>query len=179
MGDHRLLAALRAVTRLIKDIKAGPEVDGLDHRPLPLAALKVAVMAIEATIDDLCWPLSEAAVIIGEALAKEADNGPEDGANTIWVSAEALARAEGVDDYDHPAPDFASLRDLISKVVQRSTGDDIDRNGRWTALTLWKTNGHDPTQAAGIMKIAPIVAEVAENFRLGRPMSRNSLEAIQ
>jgi hypothetical protein len=51
IGDYRLLAAQRAIERLIADLKAGPEVDGLDHRPLALAALEVAAMAIEATVD--------------------------------------------------------------------------------------------------------------------------------
>ena len=40
VGDYRLLAAQRAVTRLAADIKAVPESYPADlHRPLALAAL--------------------------------------------------------------------------------------------------------------------------------------------
>jgi hypothetical protein len=178
LADHRLAAAQRAVARLIADIKAGPDVDGLDYRPLALAGLEVAALAIEATIDDLHWPLPEAAVIMGKALADEVESGPEDGSNTIWVPAKALARA-GMADYDCPDPDFTLLRDAISEVVQRSTGDESKRNGPWTAPTFWQVNVHDPAQAAVILKVAPIVAEVADDLARGRPMERNPLDAIR
>ncbi len=178
IADYRLLAAQRAVARLIAELKAGPEVDGLDYRPLALAALEVAAMAVEATIDNLCWPLPEAAVIMGEALADIADSGPEDGSNTIWVPAKALARA-GMADQDCPDPDFGMVADAISEVVQRSTGDSTGRNGPWTAPTFWATNAHHAAQADVILKVAPIVAEVAADLALGRPMTRNPLDAIR
>lgn len=179
VGDYRLLAAQRTVTRLITDIKAVPEDYPADlHRPLALAALKVAALAIAAMGDDFDWPLPEAAVIMGEVLADLADSGPEDGSNTIWVPAKALARA-GMTDQDSPDPDFALLRDAISEVVQRSTGDDTGRNGPWNAPTFWETQVHDQAQAAVILKVAPIVAEVAEDLGSGRPMSRDPLAAIR
>jgi len=180
VGDYSLLAAQRTVARLIADIKAAPEDDAVDqHRPLALAALEVAAMAIEAMADDLCWPLPYAAEIMGEVLADLAENGPEDGSNSIYVTGKALARAGRVEDYSHPDPDFALLRDAISEVVQRSTGDSTGRNGLWTAPTFWETNAHDPAQAAVILKVAPIVAEVAEDLGSGRPMSRDPLAAIR
>lgn len=179
IGDYRLLAAQRAIARLIADMKAAPEVDGLDHRPLALAALEVAAMAIEATVDEGFWFLPEAAILMGDALAEEAELGPEDGSNTIWVPAKALARAGSVDDYSHPDPDFGLVADAISEVVQRSTGDETGRNGPWTAPTFWQTNAHDQSQADVILKVAPIVAEVAADLALGRPMTRNPLDAIR
>jgi len=179
VGDYRLLAAQRAVARLIAEIKVAPEAsEGTGHRPLALAALEVAALAIEAMADEGCWPLPEAAVIMGEALADLADSGPEDGSNTIWVPAKALARA-GMADQDSPDPDFGKVADAISEVVQRSTGDDSDRNGPWNAPTFWQTNAHDPSQADVILKIAPIVAEVAADLALGRQMTRNPLDAIR
>lgn len=179
VGDYRLPAAQRAVTRLIDDMKAVPESYPADlHRPLALAALEVAALAIAAMGDEFSWPLPEAAAIMGEELAELAENGPEDGSNTIWVPARALARA-GAEDQDCPDPDFALLRDAVSEVVQRSTGDETDRNGPWTAPTFWAANAHDPAQAAVILKVAPIVAEVAEDLRLGRPMERDPLAAIR
>lgn len=176
--DHRLAAAQRTIARLATDIQLARDGDGLDHRPLALAALQVAALAVEAMADELCWPLPEAAAIMGDVLADLADSGPEDGSNTIWVPAKALARA-GMENQDCPDPDFALLRDAISEVVQRSTGDDSKRNGPWTAPTFWQTNAHDPAQAAVILKVAPIVAEVAHDLARGRPMSRNPLEAIR
>ena len=128
--------------------------------------------------DEFSWPLPEAAAIMGDALADLAESGMEDGSNTIWVPAKALARA-GTEDQDCPDPDFALLRDAVSEVVQRSTGDETDRHGPWTAPTFWATNDHDPAQAAVILKVAPIVAEVAEDLRLGRPMERDPLAAIR
>lgn len=178
VGDYRLLAAQKAVTRLMAEIEAAPEGEGTDHRPLALAALKVAALAIEAMSDDFSWPLPEAAVILGEVLTDLADSGPEDGSNTIWVPAMALARA-GRADQDCPDPDFALLRDAISEVVQRSTGDTSKRHGPWTAPIFWQTVEHSPEQAAVILKVAPIVAEVADQLALGKPMSRDPLEAIR
>lgn len=129
MGDYRLLAAQRAVARLVSEIKVAPEAyEGTGHRALALAALEVAALAIEAMGDEGCWPLPEAAVIMSEALAEVAQNGPEDGMNTIWVPATALARA-GAENQDSPDPDFGLVVDAISEVVQRSTGDDSDRHG--------------------------------------------------
>lgn len=178
VGDYRLLAAQRAVARLIAEIKVAPEGEGIDHRPLALAALQVAALAIKAMVDDLCWPLPEAAVIIGDVLADLADSGPEDGSNTIWVPAKALLRA-GMADQDCPDPDFGLVADAISEVVQRSMGDDTERNGPWTEPTFWQTNAHDQSQADVILKVAPIVAEVAADLALGRPMTRNPLDAIR
>jgi hypothetical protein len=180
IGDYRLLAAQRAVARLIAEIKVAPEAyEGTGHRALALATLEVAALAIEAMGDEDCWPLQEAAVIIGEALADLADSGPEDGSNTIWVPAKALARAGSVEDYSHPDPDFGLVADAISEVVQRSTGEEDGRNGPWTAPTFWQTNAHDQSQADVILKVAPIVAEVAADLALGRPMTRNPLDAIR
>lgn len=179
VGDYRLLAAQRAVARLIAEIKVAPEAsEGTGHRPLALAALEVAALAIEAMGDEGCWPLPEAAIIMGEALAEIADSGPEDGSNTIWVPAKALARA-GAADQDSPDPDFGMMVDAISEAVQRSTGDDSERNGPWNAPTFWQTNAHDQSQADVILKVAPIVAEVAADLALGRPMTRNPLDAIR
>lgn len=179
VGDYRLLAAQRTITRLAADIKAArEEYGGTGHRALALGALEVAALAIEAMGDEFCWPLPEAAAIMGDALADLAEGGMEDGSNTIWVPAKALARA-GTEDQDCPDPDFALLVGAISEVVQRSTGDETDRNGPWTAPTFWATNDHDPAQAAVIMKVAPIVAEVAEDLALGRPMGRDPLAAIR
>jgi hypothetical protein len=179
VGDYRLLAAQRAVARLIAEIKVAPEAsEGTGHRPLALAALEVAALAIEAMGDEGCWPLPEAAIILGEALAEIADSGPEDGSNTIWVPAKALARA-GAADQDSPDPDFGMVVDAISEAVQRSTGDDTGRNGPWNAPTFWQTNAHDQSQADVILKVAPIVAEVAADLALGRPMTRNPLDAIR
>ncbi len=78
LADHRLAAARRTIARLIADINALPEVDGLDHRPLAVAALQVAALAVEAIEDEQCWPLPEAAVIMGDAFTDLVENGPED-----------------------------------------------------------------------------------------------------
>ena len=156
----------------------GEVIDVGDYRLLALAALEVAALAIEAMGDEGCWPLPEAAIIMGEALAEIADSGPEDGSNTIWVPAKALARA-GAADQDSPDPDFGMVVDAISEVVQRSTGDDSERNGPWNAPTFWQANAHDQSQADVILKVAPIVAEVAADLALGRPMTRNPLDAIR
>ena len=109
IADYRLLSAQQTIALLIADINDAPEEEGTGHRPIALAALQVAAMAIEAMADELCWPLPYAAEIMGEALADLADSGPEDGANTIWVPAKALARAGKVGmvgDLSHPDPDF-------------------------------------------------------------------------
>ena len=80
LADHRLTAARRAIARLITDIGLAQDAhEGIDHRPLALAALQVAALAVEAMEDEECWPLPEVAAIIGEALAELADSGPEDG----------------------------------------------------------------------------------------------------
>ena len=165
LADHRLIAAQRAVVRLIAEVEVAPDYTGGDgHRPLALAALQVAAIALQAMADG-SWPLQKAAAIMGEALADLAEHGPDDWCNNICIPAKALARA-GLVDQDWPDPDFALLRDAISEVVERSD-------------TFWQTNDRDQSQADVILRVAPIVAEVAADLALGRPMTRNPMDAIR
>lgn len=82
----------RAIARLIKQIKAAPEHDGIDYHFLALAGLEVAQLAISAMRHDH-WPVDEAAVILGEAMADAAHTGPERWIGRIEGPARALAQA--------------------------------------------------------------------------------------
>jgi len=82
----------RAVARLMKQIKAAPEHDGIDYRFLALAGLEVAELALAAMRDDL-WIVDDAAVILGDAMAEAAHTGPERWIGRIEDPALALAQA--------------------------------------------------------------------------------------
>lgn len=104
----------RAIARLMKQIKAEEEPDhnGIDYRFLALAGLKAAKLALAATRDEL-WPVDDAAVILGDAMADAAHTGPERWIDRIEGPAKALAQAgrdsewddvEQDDDWTDPIP---------------------------------------------------------------------------
>jgi len=82
----------RAIARLMKQIKAAPEHDGIDYRFLALAGLEVAGLALAAMRDDL-WIVDDAAAILGDAMAEAAHTGPERWIARIEDPARALAQA--------------------------------------------------------------------------------------
>lgn len=154
-----------------------PVPDGAcDHRELAAAGLEVAQMALEAIREDT-WPVPDAAIVIGEALADAAASGPEDQMATICRPAEALVRA-GHADWDHPAPDFNTVNAAIIDMIERSTGGSMDRHAPWSEPLFWETEPHHPSQAVVMLLIAPIVAEVAADMAQRRPMRRDPVAAI-
>lgn len=82
----------QAIARLMKQIKAAPEHDGIDYRFLALAGLEVAGLALAAMRDDL-WIVDDAAAILGDAMAEAAHSGPERWIGRIEGPARALAQA--------------------------------------------------------------------------------------
>ncbi|MDF1872001.1 hypothetical protein [Vannielia sp.] len=82
----------QAIARLMEQIKAAPEHDGIDYHFLALAGLEVAELALAAMRDDL-WPVDHAAAILGDAMAEAAHTGPERWIGRIEGPARALAQA--------------------------------------------------------------------------------------
>lgn len=147
-----------------------------DHRALASAGLEVAQMALEAMREDT-WPVNDAAITMGEALADAAAIGPEDQMMTICRPAEALVRA-GHADWDHPAPDFRTVNTAIIDIIERSTGGAKGRHAPWTAPLFWETEPHHPSQAVVMLSVAPVVAEVAADLAQGKPTQRDPVAAI-
>lgn len=91
----------RAIARLMKRVAAEnePGHNGTDYRFLALAGLEVATLALAATRDEL-WPVDEAAVILGDAMAEAAHTGPERWIDRIEGPAKALAQAGRDSEWD-------------------------------------------------------------------------------